>query len=362
MRAAMAYLTPVLHVDTHAIIRNWQRLQALHPLGAVAAVVKANAYGLGVAQVSAALRGAGCHTFFVATLDEAITLRQTLPDSAIYVFQGVLEGEHDAYHTYRLHAVINTLEQAQQWNTIRATYPDMLPAAIHVDTAMQRLGLTIGEVEQRATLLHSLHANLLMTHYACASDLKSPINQHQCDTMQHAVALLPHLTTSYANSAAHFLPPSYHGTLTRPGCALYGINPCDTPDTMMEPVASLSAPILQIRTIEQAGTLGYCATVPVKAGMKTATIGIGYADGIFRHSSNQLYGYIGDIRVPLLGRVTMDMLCFDVSQVPDATLEAETCISLMDHRQTVDDLARIYHTIGYEVLTSLGARITRRYV
>ncbi|NET71493.1 MAG: alanine racemase [Sphaerospermopsis sp. SIO1G2] len=349
-----------LHVELTNIIANWRMLEACHH-GQTGAVVKANAYGLGVAPVAQALARHGCTIFFVATLEEAITLRAALPEVTIYVFQGLLRGEADVYIAHRLRPIINTLQQLQDWAPIEAA--TTLPAALHIDTGMQRLGLDRALMNDAEIIrrIQSAPLDMLMTHYACASDLNHPMNAQQLARIQHVQRLLPHLRTSYGNSAAHFLPPAYHGDITRPGCALYGIQATNQLTAIMRPVVRLSARILQIRTIMQDDTLGYGATTPVTRGMRVATVGIGYADGIDRSASHRLYGYIGAWRVPLLGRVTMDALCFDVSDLPASVLEAEQYITLMDQRQTVDDLARIYGTIGYEVLSSLGQRIQRVY-
>jgi alanine racemase len=360
----MSHPVPTLTVDLSAIVANWTLLKSLHEGKETAAVVKANAYGLGAAPVAHALYGAGCRLFFVATLDEAIALRDALPLARILVFEGLLKGSEPEYRAHRLCPVLNTAEQMQRWLYESETHGKTLPAAIHVDTAMQRLGLTLSDLQDADTLLlaRTVKADMLMTHYACASNAHHPTNRAQLEKITAAHALLPHLTTCYANSSGHFLPLQYHGEITRPGCALYGITPLDVDHpNPMQPVATLTAPILQVRTMDEDATLGYCATVHVTAGMRTVTVGIGYADGIFRTGSHALYGFMGEHRVPLLGRVTMDMLCFDASNVPDAVLESAIAVTLMDSRQTVDDLARIYGTIGYEVLTAMGARVRREY-
>jgi alanine racemase len=353
-----------LTVDLSAIVANWTLLRSLHDGKETAAVVKANAYGLGAAPVSEALYKAGCRLFFVATLEEAIALRAVLPLARILVFEGLLKGSETEYRAHRLCPVLNTAEQMQRWMQETDTHAQTLPAAIHVDTAMQRLGLTLSELQDADTLLlaRTVKADILMTHYACASDPHHPTNRLQLEKITTAHALLPHLKTCYANSSAHFLPPEYHGDITRPGCALYGITPLEAhhPNPMQH-VATLTAPILQVRTMDESATLGYCATAHVSQGMRTVTVGIGYADGVFRSGSNALYGYIGEYRLPLLGRVTMDMVCFDASAVPESALESARSVTLMDARQTVDDLASMYSTIGYEVLTAIGARIRREY-
>jgi alanine racemase len=360
----MSHPVPTLTVDLSAIVANWLLLKSLHEEKETAAVVKANAYGLGAVPVAHALYGAGCRLFFVATLDEAIALRDALPLARILVFEGLLKGSAADYRAHRLCPVLNTPEQMLRWQHETEAHAQTLPAAIHVDTAMQRLGLTLSDLQHEDTLLlaRTVKADMLMTHYACASDPHHPTNHRQLEKISQAHALLPHLTTCYANSSGHFLPLQYHGAITRPGCALYGITPLEAHHpNPMQPVATLTAPILQVRTIDEDATLGYCATVHVTAGLRTVTVGMGYADGIFRAGSHALYGFIGEHRLPLLGRVTMDMVCFDASGVPESVLESATSLTLMDGRQTVDDLARIYGTIGYEVLTSMGARVRREY-
>jgi alanine racemase len=357
--------TPVLTVDTAAIVANWQLLKARHAGSETAAVVKADAYGLGVKPVAHALATAGCTRFFVATLAEAVELRSCLDVAHIAVFQGILKGEEADYVHHRLIPVMNTVQQLQTWKAVCDYETSALPAAIHVDTAMQRLGLTAREMQRGDVLelARSLKADMLMTHYACASDAYHPLNGIQRDAMQRVSRMLPHLTTCFANSSAHFLDASYHGEITRPGCALYGITPLDENSlNPMYSVVTLTAPILQVRCIDEMGTIGYCATTHVQPPMRTVTVGIGYADGISRQASNQLYAYLEDYRLPLLGRVTMDMLCFDVTHVPESIVESAKTVTLMDTRQTVDDMARMTHTIGYEVLTSLGKRVQRKYV
>lgn len=351
-------IRPVATVNLGHLVKNWQLLDGRHQ-GMTGAVVKADAYGLGVAPVAQALAEAGCRHFFVATLQEAITLRAALPHHTIAVFQGMLKGEASYYDEYDLRPILNNVTQLQAF----VAKPTVQPAILHIDSGMERLGLNIAELSRKEILdaAHHPHINMLMTHYACASDIHHPLNKRQYDIMQQAQRLLPHLRTSYANSAGHFLPEGYQGQLTRPGCALYGINPCDNIPNPMHPVVTLTAPILQCRTIYEDTTLGYGATAKVSKGMRTITISIGYADGIHRTASHGLYAYLNDYRLPLLGRVTMDALCFDATHVPLSILDKASHLVLMDERQTVNDLAHIYGTIGYEVLTGLGQRIQREY-
>ncbi len=349
---------PTLTVHLSALVKNWELLCTQHGNAQVGATVKANAYGLGVHECALALQKAGCKHFFVATLQEALTLREALTDAPVYVFQGMLKGEAEIYAKHHISPVINNLKQLQNYNQHK------LPAAaLHIDSGMQRLGFDISELtDDVLKQIKQSNIALVMTHYACASEPEHPLNHQQLSIMQRAKILLPHLPTSYANSAAHFLPKDYHGDITRPGCALYGINPCDNSPNPMHHVATLSAPILQVRTMQEATTIGYMATKHLRKNTKVVTAAIGYADGIHRTASNALYGFIGDYKLPLVGRVTMDACCFDASHVPVSVLEQADMIEIMNERQTVNHLAQIYGTIGYEVLTSLGQRIERQYV
>jgi alanine racemase len=353
-----------LKVDLQALVANWQMLAALHggkKLDFTAAVVKANSYGLGAEQAVQALKQAGCKLFFVATLNEAIALRHSNPEIAIYVFQGVLRGEEKEYLHYGLHPVINHVEGLKAWLEVQE---QAKAAALHIDSGMNRLGLCASDLQNAEVLrmAKALKADLLMTHYASASNLMHPQNAVQLDIMQQVEKQLPHLTTCYANSAAHFLPRAFHGVVSRPGCALYGINPLDDALAQMQPVAELTAPILQLRTLQKHEVVGYGATEILPKGATILTAGIGYADGIHRQASHRLYGFIGEHRLPQIGRITMDMTCYDASNVPEAILQKATHITIMDKQhQTVNNLAQIYNTIGYEVLTSIGNRVIRKY-
>jgi alanine racemase len=371
-----------LTVDLSALVANWQMLSRLHG-GETAAVVKANAYGLGAEQAVEALKKAGCKRFFVATLAEAINLQHNLKlppcggaaerkrsevrcvggnNIAIYVFQGVLKGEEKEYLHYGLNPVINHVGGLKSWLEVQQ---NAKPAALHIDSGMNRLGLCASDLQNAEVLrmAKALKADLLMTHYASASNLAHPQNQAQLDIMQQIEAHLPHLTTCYANSAAHFLPRNFHGAVSRPGCALYGINPLDDAPAPMQPVAELTAPILQLRTLQKHEVVGYGATETLPKGSIILTAGIGYADGIHRQASHRLHGFISEYRLPQIGRITMDMTCYDATNVPETILQKANHLTIMDKRnQTVNHLAQIYNTIGYEVLTSIGARVKRNYV
>jgi alanine racemase len=348
--------TPLLAVDLDAIAANWRLLSARHARNHCAAVVKADAYGLGMTPVAARLAEEGCSTFFVATLEEGIALRDALPKPEIYVFGSLLKGEEKEFLQYRLSPVLNTLEQL-----IRSSgHPAIRSSsALHIDTGMCRLGLNPSEAAQAA----GAPVRLLMTHLACASTPPHPLNSRQVQIFEEARRYFPGVPCSMANSAGLFLGQEYHYDLGRPGCALYGITPnADLPNPMHQ-VAELFAPILQIRTADRDQTVGYGATAEVKRGQRVVTLGLGYADGLHRMAGDsEIKAFLGEYALPLLGRVSMDLTCWDASQVPESALEEATHLALITPRQPVDKVAELCHTIGYEIFTRIGNRVRREYV
>jgi alanine racemase len=355
-----------LEVHLPAIVRNYQLLRARHHAKRCAAVVKANAYGLGVIPVAKALAGVGgCEEFFVATLDEALQLRAQLWDKVIYVFSGVAPHEVELFFAARLIPVLNSPQQVECWVKACAGLEVVMPSALHVDTGMCRLGLShtdLLEIDQPQDYAARAGIRLIMTHLACASEPQHPLNAQQVQRFVEVTARFPDIATSMANSSGLFLPQEYHADIGRPGCALYGITPNPQLPNPMQPVVTLRAPILQVREVDVEHTIGYGATCEVHPGQKVAVAAMGYADGLHRAASNKLAGWIGDIRVPMLGRVSMDVTCYDVSHVPQDVLNKEAAITLIGVHQTVDDVAEAYGSIGYEVLTSLGARVLREYI
>ncbi|MCE2927100.1 MAG: alanine racemase [Rickettsiales bacterium] len=323
------------------------------------AVVKANAYGLGIEQVSKALWNEGCRQFFVATLDEGIGLRRILPDAKqIYVFHGPLHGEESTFVEHRLMPVINSPEQLVRWRNVAG---QSLGAALHIDTGMTRLGFS--EHELSALSREQLTTNkihLIMSHLACANDPLHTKNAEQLARFEAMYRPLDGLAASLANSAGIFLGQDYHYDMARPGCALYGINPIDG-DNPMKHVASLSAPILQIRTLERDETVGYGATYNAPKGARIAITALGYADGLMRILSNSGFAYVAGQRVPIAGRVSMDMVALDVSSISESLLYQDGRAEFINEKQTVNDIADRANTIGYEIFTRIGERVKRVY-
>jgi alanine racemase len=361
------YLTPTLTVDLSAIVANWELLRSKFTGRECAAVVKADAYGLGMVEVSTALAKAGCDTFFVATLEEALALRAVLSDVRILVLHGVQAGEEFAFAAHRLIPILNSRAQIERWKPVAAEHIHAV-SALHIDTAMARMGLEPKEftalLEKHPNILADCRVGLLMTHLACAAERDHPLNGAQLvqfQTLAHHASGIP---LSLCNSGGIFLGTEYHFDLARPGCSLYGIAPQDQEPNPMRQVATWNAPMLMIRTLERDQSVGYGATATAAKGARIATVATGYADGYLRCLSNKGVGYIGGYRVQIIGRVTMDMLTFDVSHVPEALTVEGAAITLLDDRDGIrlDEVARASGTIGYETLTRIGARVAREYV
>ncbi|HTV89517.1 MAG TPA: alanine racemase [Stellaceae bacterium] len=347
----------VLEIDLGAIVENWRRLATMAAPATCAAVVKANAYGLGAAPVARALAAAGCRRFFVATLDEAIALRQLLGGAAeIAVFNGPPSGTAAEFVGHALVPVLNHPEQIAEWQRTAARHP----AILHVDTGMARLGLTAHEFAALAAAPPRIGWHLVMSHLACADDPDSPLNERQQGRFA-AVAQLAGVPASLAASSGIFLGPRYHFDLVRPGAALYGVNPQPGHVNPMRQVVRLSAKIVQVRQIDSGETVGYGAAHVMPAPGRVATVAVGYADGWLRSLSRRGCGTIAGRRVPLIGRVSMDLVTFDVSAVPEDVARTGAAIELLGADYGVDAVAADAGTIGYEILTALGARYHRIY-
>jgi len=351
---------PTLDVNLSAIAANYRLLKARHAKGTLAAVVKADAYGLGMSAVAARLWDEGCRDFFVATLAEGVSLRAVLPEANIGVFNGLLAGEEKEFQRHTLMPVLNDLGQVERFQGSGFRIQDS--GIIHVDTGMTRLGLSIVDLKKISfRILNPESRILLMSHLACASDPAHPKNAEQLTRFREALKYFPGAKASLANSSGIFLSPDFHFDLARPGCALYGINPTKG-ENPMQPVATLSAPILQIRTLDHDEAIGYDATYAAPKGSRIAVIGIGYADGWMRALSNKGSAYIAGYKVPVIGIISMDMLALDVTNIPEAKLTSDVRAEFINAQHTVDDVARDCNTIGYEIFTRIGNRVARNYI
>ncbi|WP_027053034.1 alanine racemase [Mesorhizobium erdmanii] len=354
----------ILTIDLGAIRENYRRLKARLAGVRCAGVVKGNGYGLGAAQVASALTREGCGIFFVALLAEGIALRKAIgsrPD--IYVLNGLPPGSEPEAVTADLCAVVNSGAQLHAWRAAAHAAGRRLPAAIQVDSGMSRLGMAPAEIETvagDASAFDGIDVRYVMSHLACADEPRHPANEQQRLAFERLRTMLPRARASLANSSGIFLGPSYHHDLARPGAALYGINPTPGEPNPMLPVVRLQAKVAQTRHVEKGTGIGYGHTYHADGPLSLATISFGYADGWLRRSASA--AWFEGVRLPFLGRVSMDSIILDVSALPPGRLREGDLVELLGPSQSVDDAAGHAGTIGYEILASLGPRFHRHYV
>lgn len=347
-----------VRVDLDALARNFRMLRERSKPGDCAAVVKADAYGLGIERVANRLLREGCRRFFVATLAEAEQLRALAPDAEIGVFEGALTSTVAALARIEARPVLNTLEQIERW-------AGKGRALLHLDTGMNRLGLRAADVAalaQRRDLLDALQLDFVMTHLACADEPDHPLNAEQLARFEQLRAVVPGVRSSIGNSAGVLLDAAYRGDLTRPGIALYGGNPFSDRPNPMEPVVQLTAPILQLHDVAEPATVGYGATYVANPPARIAILGIGYADGYPRNLGNCGTAAVAGQRVPVIGRISMDLIVLDVTAVPRDAVRVGAAAELIGPSVRLDEVATAANTISYEILTGLGRRLVREYV
>lgn len=354
----MEYSDSTLTIDLAAIAENYSTLQKESSPAKCAAVVKANAYGLGIDKVAPILAKANCESFFVATLDEAIELRELLPEKTIYIFHGLRPGQENVLHENNLIPVLNDISQIETWSEFAKQSEQKLMAIIHIDTGMNRLGVSLDQIDNINT--ETLDIKFVMSHLAC-SNKDHPKNEEQLAILNKVKESFSDIPVSFANSSGIFLGSDYHFDMVRPGVSLYGVNPTPDQDNPMQDVVTLTSKILQIRTTSKSETVGYGATKEVSANTKLATIPVGYADGYMRSLSNNSSCYFGDTELPIVGRISMDMIVVDITQAPEREILPSSEVELIGRHVPVDLLARQAGTIGYEILTNLGKRYKRIY-
>ena len=349
-----------LTVDLAAIAWNWRRLGAEAPEAACAAVVKADAYGCGLAAVAPALWRAGCRTFFVAHWGEAVQARAVLPEATLYVLNGLPPGCASAFAAERLRPVLGSIEELAEWAAVSR---GACPAALHVDTGMNRLGLGVSEALALAgdPRIEAACIDLVMSHLVSAERPDDPVNAHQVAEFARVRAAFPGIPGSLANSSGIFLGEAAHHDLLRPGYALFGGNP--TPagaGNPMRPMVRLEAAIAQVRAVEAGAGAGYNARWIAPGPRRLATLSLGYADGFPRAASPRGHALVGGVACPILGLISMDLIILDVTDAPDARRGAVA--TLIGDGLDVDAVGRAAGTIGYEILTGLGSRYVRAYI
>lgn len=358
----------ILTVDLAAIASNWQELGRRAMPSECAAVIKADGYGCGIEQVARTLTGAGCRTFFAADLAEARRVRAVASDAAIYVLNGLLPGTANGFPDVDARPVIGSLVELAEWDAFCSANGWRGGAALHVDTGMNRLGISTDEAAALAPRIRAENhgITLLMSHLACAEQPDHPLNEHQMKLFREVRLLYRGIPGSLANSSGIFLGNAAHCDMVRPGAALFGINPTPGHRNPMRPVIELQARVVQVRTVPKGETVGYNATWTAKHPARLAVVAVGYADGYPRSASatDAAPGadvIVGGTRCPLAGRVSMDLLAVDITTLPERSVRRGDLVTLIGGEIGVDALAATAGTIAYEILTGLGRRYQRAY-
>jgi alanine racemase len=363
-----------LTIDLSALADNWRAMARRSGAARTAAVLKADAYGIGLEPAARTFHLAGARDFFVATPAEGAALRATLPDARIYVLSGMWAGSERLFFEFDLVPVIASEEQLAVFMAAVSDGSDH-PCVLHVDTGMSRLGLRVedalalaGDVARPA----SFSPIMLLSHLACADDPNHPLNRQQLQRFRTAVDAFDGIDATLANSAGIFLGEEYHFTLTRPGISLYGGAAVNDAPNPMKPVVTAEARILQVREAKTGESVSYGATTVFTRDTRIAVAAVGYADGYMRALSGSgvplrktnvpgAGGVLHGRTVPLIGRVTMDLTHFDVTDLPEGSVRPGDFIELFGRNMPIEDVARAGGTIDYELLTSLGRRYERRY-
>ncbi len=371
------YSDSTLYIDLQAIEDNYLFFRDKAYPAQCGAVVKANAYGLGVEKIAPRLYSIGCRQFFVANLDEAVELRGILPESNIYVFHGVQEGQEEIFHEYNLIPVLNDIYQIELWNIYASKQSENFPAILHIDTGMNRLGLSIKNAEyisENQILTANLDIHFIMSHLACPSQLNHDKNTEQLELFNKVTSLFPDMKYSICNSSGIFLGSDYSFDMIRAGVGLYGVNSTICPNNIesiknssnddIKNVVRLISKIIQIHEIDSKQTVGYGAAYDAPIGSIIATIPVGYADGYLRSIANndcKSYIYIDGEKVPIIGVISMDLITVDITNISKKVAIA-TQVELLGDNCSVDMLAFMAGTIGYEILVNLGSRYNIVYL
>jgi alanine racemase len=356
----------ILTIDCQAIVQNWRALSSHAAPAECGAVVKADAYGCGIEPVVKALSHAGCRTFFVAHLDEARRLRATLRDAIIFVTNGIPPGAAAAFAEINAQPVIGNLGELSEWDAFRATSQWPGGAALHFDTGMNRLGLALEDAPALAARakMPNHGVTMVMSHFACSDDADHPLNDLQIFALREIRGMFRGIATSMANSAGIYLGARAHFDLVRPGIALYGGNPTPGAANRMKPVVELKARIVQVREVEKSATVGYNATWTARRATKLAIVSAGYADGYPRPMGGSDTNTGGEVlianrRCPVVGRVSMDLIAIDITDLPGAPPKRGDFVTLIGNNIDIDQVGQWSRTISYDVLTRLGRRYHR---
>ncbi|MEO0881465.1 MAG: alanine racemase [Pseudomonadota bacterium] len=343
-------------IDPSAIVSNWKALHSIAGSAEIAAVVKANAYGHGVAEICPRLHGAGCRTFFTATVEEAVSVRNAVgPDVTVYVLNGVMGGDIPRAVANDLIPIINSLPQLKDW--LASDLSTGTGAVLHVDTGMNRLGLSAGDINTASVLLDKSPVAMVMSHLACADEVDHPMNEEQRRRFVEIAHAWPEAKRSLSNSAGLGLG-DYGFDLVRPGIALYGGGVQLPTSAALQPAMTLEAPVLSVFDVPEGASTGYGATRHFDTPRRLATIGIGYADGLLRSLSNSGFAYIEGERCDIVGRISMDLTTLDVTAISCMVTPGMAAEFIGSHAD-LEAQAKAAGTLGYELLTGIGPRVER---
>ena len=370
MSQGFASATGVITVDLGRIARNWQALASFVAPAVCGAVVKANAYGLGAERVIPALARAGCRAFFIATPDEAETARRFVPDAEVYALDGLVGATGPAFARLAVKPVLSTLDDVVTWSALCRARAEPLGAALHIDTGLNRLGLPVRDVRRLAadrSMMAGIRFDLVMSHLASADNPRDPKNRDQLVAFETLSALFPGANRSLAASDGLMLGRAFHFDLVRPGYALYGGQATQLTPAPVEPAVSVAARILAVADVAPGETVGYSATWRAKRPSRIATVAAGYADGVPRSASGSDgreggFVNIGGFLVPIVGRVSMDLITVDVTDMPDGAARPGEFAQIIGDGLPLEEAGHGAGTIGYEILTRLGPRFARLYL
>lgn len=370
MAGTIASATGTITIDLGQIARNWRALAERVGPAECAAVVKADAYGLGAERIVPALAGAGCQTFFIATPAEAETVRRLAPRATIFALDGLVGNSSEEFARLGVRPVLSTLDDIVAWSQLARSGRTQLPAGLHIDTGLNRLGLANREARRLAAqpeLARDIRFELLMSHLASADNARDPKNRDQLLAFETLSALFPGVRRSLAASDGLMLGADYHFDLVRPGYALYGGQASELNRAPVSPAVSVQARILAVADVAPGETVGYSATWRAKRPTRIATIAAGYADGIPRSASAPDGHAGGSVLIlghpaPIVGRVSMDLITVDVTDTPEGVAQPGAFARLIGEGISLEQAGFAAETIGYEILTRLGARFTRFYL
>ncbi|MFK4259365.1 alanine racemase [Agrobacterium tumefaciens] len=363
--AAPTEARATLFVDLSAIRSNYRRLQELSPHSVCAAVVKADAYGLGATTIASFLMAEGCKHFFVADVEEGIALRAELPATAnIYVLHGAIPGQESITEHHNLLPVLNGREQLEAWLRLCHLRGRPLPAAIQLDTGMSRLGFSFGDLRaayDKEECLSGLPIVLVMSQLACAEQ-RDEVNSQQLRRFYKVVGLFPAASLSLANSAAIFAGREFHFDMVRSGGGIFGFSGSLNPPFVPAQVLHLQTRIIQVRQIECGDAIGYCHSYQANGTMRIATVAIGYADGVPRSLGNRGHMFIHDVPVPIVGAVSMDLTTIDVTALPEEWTLRGTPVDVICPQQSLETLASQAGMLNDELAIAIGSRCRKVYL